>query len=393
MKRKLGLKRKKISLNIYIYFIIGGLIIIDVLRNSLLQYSYRESTSILQIIAIILRFFLIYISCIYILKCGLKGRDLFVIFPYIILMIATILFQKKFTFFDLFYISIFLGKYLEYRTVTKIYLYSLGISVIIVIILFYKDFFPSYEVIREGTERNRVTLGFLHPNTLGHLIFYMGLLYIALRDHKIKYYDLAMIVLISLWLYIYPNSITSSMLLVLLVLGIIVIKLFFFLLKKEIVKFKLIKIMSIFLIPVLITGLYLIISKEIGINIISNISSTLISRIDLCEKGISLYGIHFLNLREIQFTGTAEKYFGSMQDYFVVDCLYVYIFLVFGIMPGLFYFVYYIRCVKKCFIENNSILWIILVILMIFSITEASIITFKSAFVFILPMCKYNNDS
>lgn len=386
------LKQRTFFLKTSIYFFISQLVFIDVLRNSLLQYSYPDCVLGLKVLAIIIRIFVACVAGYYLLRSRSDFMCLVEKIIYILLLFVTMLFQKNFVYFDMFFISIFLAKFLDYKTVANTYLYSLIFSVVVVVIMQYIKIFPVYMVIREETERVRTSLGFTHPNTLGHTLLYICMLYLIVHEHNIKYYDLILVGVVSLWLYIYPNSITSSLLLVLLAIFIIAMKMGRFLLKKDILKLQFVRILSLILIPVLLFGLYMIIIQGRGREIVSNISSTLTTRIIMSQKGIELYGFQIFNSQNIEFTGTAAKYFGESSGYFVVDCLYVYIFLVFGIIPGIFYFLYYIKCVRNSF-SKSCILWIVLILLMLFSITEASMITFKSSFIFILPMCKYCSET
>jgi hypothetical protein len=251
------------------------------------------------------------------------------------------------------------------------------------------NIFPEFYIYRSNGVR-RLTLGFSHPNVLGRIIFLLCLLYVIKKERDLKVYHLIFFSFVSLWVYIYPNSISSALMIILIVIIEAVNMAYKKMFKSDIIKSWMFRCFAILLIPILIIGVFYIVVTNTGENILSDFSVTFYKRFLYGMEAFKTYGISLFGQR-VKFVGQAMQYFVGGK-YFVIDCLYILLPLQYGIIPSLYFLLVYIKGIKNCIKYKDVNLLIAMLILAIYSISENGLAVGYSAFVFILS-CRCLEDN
>ena len=73
--------------------------------------------------------------------------------------------------------------------------------------------------------------------------------------------------------------------------------------------------------------------------------------------------------------------------YFPMDLFYVYLPMVYGVIPALFFVFMYIKAMLNTVRIKKNVLLVVLMVMLVYSIMESAINTFCFSFIFILPFC------
>lgn len=377
--------RTKLNVNLIVQLLLIWFIFQSVISSSLLKHSnYASVFTLIRDFSLIVRLFMIVFGSFYITRRKIEKKYLVVLFIYALILLVTKVYNDSWQFFDALFIALLFKDEISREQIISLFLRTIIVSCSIVILAYFVGVFPHYAVIRFGG-RERIYLGFAHPNTLGYYSMICSFLFVLAIKERINYLHIALLIAVAYWVYVYPNSFTSSISILLLAVYILVNKVYFFLFKKNVVKSNLIRIASIILVPSIIILVFWFVSNSANSLYADDTLRTFYSRFRLGSQAIQQYGIHLFGSRDIEFVGTAAIYFEKTgKKYFTVDCFYIQLLVKYGIVPSLFFFVYYISCIKATLRERDSDILVILVILAFYSISESMILAVPTSFVFII---------
>ena len=215
MKKKIIVK---FGIENKIYVLISILVWLSVIQFSLIKYTDNSFIIALKIIGYVVRCLLLIVT-IPLYQNILHSREKTVLL-WCLLLTSLMMFYKMQTciFFDLFYISIICANRLTYKKVVNVFFYSTFVGIVITFCLYCLDFFPELQIYREHVQR--YNFGFNHPNILGRAMMLLTFLWFIKRENKLNYGDILLGFVIAIWIYLYPNSVSSagSLLLITLIL-------------------------------------------------------------------------------------------------------------------------------------------------------------------------------
>ena len=293
---------------------------------------------------------------------------------------------RQWLLFDVFFVPVFWGRSFHFERVRQLYLYSYVLTIVILAVFSLLGAFNTYVFVR-GDGRQRYSLGFLHPNLLGVIVLCVCFLFfLRIRKHDtILEYILFPVCAIFLW--VVPNSMTNTVLLLVSWFGILVIDLSKRLCigKKRWIgkKWQLGFVYTI--IGLGIVGIFGIIYKGWGREWISRLSGTLYTRFIHGYNGIRMYGISIFGNKNIEFIGELDILMGKATEnqYFALDCLYVYLPVVVGIIPTIVIGCIYAYGIKKCFDRNNIGMLMIMLLFLISAISDSIVISQMCAWIYL----------
>lgn len=385
--KEIVIQRTRIG-EVIAYISISVMLFVDiVLQSSLLQYKY-DIVSLTSHIALVTRTLMIIGFFLEAKRITKKELLSLTILGFIV--VGSFLKLRVTTFFDLFFIPIAFEN-LNYRKIVNTFFYTILACFLIVIMLYYGNILPEYSVYREGSNTVRTTLGFTHPNVLGQIIFTLCALFTLKCDNKLKVWHLIVFSVVAIWIFLYPNSIAATLLLVLLILAVAVTMLYKRLFNKDFSRSLLFKIVSISIIPLLLLTIYILIFYVSDSEAMNSYFITLYHRFLSAIYAFNEYGIHLFGSK-LNFVGTAQLYFNQniiSQNYFVIDCLYFLLPLRYGIIPSIYFIVIYYWGIIKSIRVNNTYMVIVIVLVAIYSISESIALQFYSSFILIGPCCHY----
>lgn len=376
-----------------LYILITLMIICSVFQNTLLIYSFPNVSYTINSIYNCLRVIVGILGIYHFIFTKKPMQQWLINMAYSIIFIVVFFNTRYYALFDMFFIPIFLNDYLDYKKIINIYLRTLIFMLIIVFIMHALNLFPNtiFSIYRNEKSMYRSSFGFGHPNGLGRHFLLIAILMFLKYENKIKVFHIVIMLFMGIWVYLYPQSVTSSTIIIFLSIYSIIIKIF----KKSIDKSSIIKILKriiIIVVPIFMIVSYAIFAKGVMIDKLSAISNTLGARSTLASSAINKYGFHLFG-NKIQIVGKAQILFDSRfstVDYSQVDNFFVYFSLTSGILALLFFIYFYTKSFRNVIKNRNTFLIIILLLTLLYSFMENSIVLFSSAFIYMLPMCNYN---
>ena len=379
----IGLRKIRISTILELFII--WLLFQSVISSSLLRYSNYDSVLILfRYVTIGVRFALIVLGLYCFSRERVRRNTLIPLVLYIIVVLITTIYNKSFDFFDALFVAFVFRNKLSRERIIRIFFWTILISCMFVILAYCAGAFPYY-VVRRTDGRERMHLGFVHPNSLGYYVMTISFIWVLKIKDKIKLIHVAILILVSLFLYIYPNSFSSAISLLLFAVYLLTNNVYSFLFKNDVIKNVLVRYSVIVLVPIIVIVIYWLVTNVANASLASETLYTFFARFRLGSQAIQKYGIHLFGSRDIQFVGTATRYFeNSGLRYFTVDCFYIQVLVKYGIVPTLFFLSYYIACLRACIKVYDSRLLGIFVILAVYSINEAMILSVTSSFLYII---------
>lgn len=364
------------------YIIIIILTYISIIQASLLSYSNETLAAYLYYFGILVRAFMI---MKFFFDRSIRKSNIRNIILFFAIFLISYFAIGSFTFFDLFYFSVLYKNRLKYEKIVDIFLITMIAGFISVILLDYIGYFPKFSVSRFGTSIIRYSYGFSHPNVTGRFVLYICILWILKRRENIKLWDFAIITGAAYWVYVYPNSVTSALMIVSIAVGILISKTYTFIFKKELVNNQLIKWLSVIIVPLIFIVIFYIAinASQNSTSILNELSETFYSRFWGGMSAIQKYSINLFGNR-ISFVTAAQRYFGSFLNYFTVDCLYILLPLRYGILCTIYFMFQLYISIKQTIIKRDTYLFLTFMIFILYSIAENGLIVMYSSFVFIL---------
>lgn len=367
-----------------IYILLSIWLSINILAASTISLQYPGLVTKLGGVIIALRLVFVFIAIIKLFseKLSLKEVMLYIFFS--ILVVMSYIAVGTWLLFDIFFFSIFLSKILDYRKIVHLWLSTMMIGTLIISFLDRIGVLPIYLFTR-ADGRVRYNLGFTHPNGLGFILLNICLLYI-LSKKFFRLADMILLIGIGIFTYIFPNSETAA---ILIIIAGIISKLLESRNVSAMTKHtkKLLWITSILFVAAVIICVYLVIFKSIGEEFISNISGTLYTRFIYGRQAIVNYGFSLFG-KSVVMSGDLDLIRGgNMNSYFTLDCAYVYLPITKGLIPTFFFFGYYLYCIKKAIAKNNLKLLTVMLLLIVYGVSENNLTSALNAYIFICATC------
>ena len=378
-------RRKKLNESKVIELLIVWFVFQAVITSSLLKYSnYKSLVSLIYVINIVARLFMIAVGIYTIKKRKINKNHFLYLCIYVIIVVITILYNKSYQFLDSLFIAIFFGNKLSKEQIIKIFFWTILISCGLVVVMYFSGVFPHY-VVRRIDGRERAYFGFAHPNSLGYYVMILCFLGVLEIKDKIRYIYIVLLIIVSYFVYVFPNSLSSALLILLLALYLLINKMYIFLFKSNVIKNNLVKYGSMLLVPIIVVFVYWFVTNASNMKLADESLRTLYARFRLGSQAIQQYGIHLFGTRDIDFVGTAARYFeNTTKKYFTVDCFYVQILVRYGIIPSMSFFAFYCCCITASIKSKDADVLIMLILMAIYSIIESMALAVPTSFLYII---------
>ena len=389
------IKSKKLNITNLIYIIIFLMLLCTVLQNTLIEFVYPNLGKVIVLVHKLLRIVIMFLGIINLFSKKRNIKHILLSILMLAIFILNYFNTGYYMFFDMFFIPIFFYKDLEYEKIVNIYLKTMIGMLLFIFILYLFHFFPNtiFRIYKNSAFTYRNSLGFRHPNALGNHVLIIASLILLKNKENINFLHIIEIFLMLLFVFIIPQSFTSTYLILAILLFLIYTKIINKKINKSFVH-KLLKKYYILIIPLIMIFSYLIFSKGMFIDKISTYSSTLKSRYILSSEAIDKYNIHLFGSK-INIIGKYQIMFYnnlySQNDYSPIDNFFTYFLLNTGVIGIIFFTIYYIYLFKESLKQHNGYLCLIMIIMLLYSLSENSIVMFTSAFIYILPVCKQIN--
>lgn len=295
--------------------------------------------------------------------CDLKKTYLIVL---VISLLLAITFKKDWFLFDLFCIPIVFGSYLERKNIYNVLFFVLVIFTFCVIIGDLFDFLPKYQYQRESVIR--YNLGFSHPNTLGLFFIIISMCYV-LKKERLTISGYLFLFFNALFCWLIPNSVTATLIIILLIFIGIVSNLSFaqnvFLNYKKVIYQATVVfcLLTIFLI-------YIIAYTEFGRTFIENLPGSLWARFHWGMEGIKKYGISLFGQDIGSVSENEIKNGADASSYFVVDCAYFYFPIYYGLVPYILYLFFNFSSIKQSIEFNNIKQYLVILVVFFYGVSE-----------------------
>lgn len=374
-------KKIKLSFENLIYGVLGFWLSLCMVSMSTISLAYPQVDKVLGQLIIVIRLILIGCAFFYLAKQRITLKKLGFYILFTLLVLCSYKAVGSWWLFDMFFITIIFGDILTYKKIVNIFFRVLLFATCIIILLSAFGILPEY-MFQKSDGHIRYSLGFIHPNSLGFIVMMLCLLYI-LKKNKIKISDTIILSTLGIVTFIFSKS-ETSMSIILLVIFIITF------LQKLHIKYtkKKLWIISILFFVSIVTMVYLIAIKGIGSELIYQISDTLYTRFRYGHTAIMQYGFSSFG-QYIKMSGDFNVLMtGSLGNYFTLDCIYFYLPIVRGVIPTLFFTLFYLFSIKRC-IENRDLkLYVVMLLLLLYGISETTLATIFSSYLFLIAVCK-----
>ena len=126
-----------------------------------------------------------------------------------------------------------------------------------------------------------------------------------------------------------------------------------------------------------IASVFGIIYKGWGRDFLSRVSGTFYSRFVLADRAYNIYGVSIFGNKNIEFVGELDILAGKATEnqYFAVDCLYVYLPVVVGIVPTIAIAIIYACGIRKSIRRKNTIMLTIMLLFILSGVSDSIVIS------------------
>lgn len=344
-----------------------------VYTTTLVEYAPFVST-IFGKITLLLR--LVLILCVAIILIAERTPLYRCVNILILLFLAVLqyLYIEEWLLFDVFFVLICFGKKLDYKKVYEMVYNITFYGLLIVFFLNMIGIMPDANYYR-GNGQMRYTFGFNHPNALSAQILIFTIFYV-LRKDIIRYRDIAIVFACGIFVYLFPNSITASASILLLATGMLVVKIGFKpLILKVMKKKKIVVSLVVFGFTGFIALIYAIALKGVARDFLAGISGTFYSRFIYGQKAIEEYGFSLFG-QYVKMVSERMIAQDPSLTYFNIDSAYFYLPIVIGIVPSVYYFLWYIKSLSLCVSSKNIRLMGALIVVAIYSVSETVFLSY-----------------
>lgn len=311
----------------------------------------------MKIIAIVLLIF----------KCLIQSKTynvktILIIILLSILGIITFFTSKDETFIILL-LFIFSLKDISFENLVKKDFYIKLIILLFIFIMYFCGYTSEYLISRNHNLRN--TFGFAHPNVLGFMIVMLNIEYIYINKEKFKITYLLICFISLIFIYIYPNSRSSIILLIMMSVMCLLIRTNF----KKILYVKPVKflIKNSFFIFTLLTIIFTFLlcqNNKVGITLDSIFSR----RLYFIENYLEKYNVNLFG-NDLLFVSSEVSGIFKIEPS-ILDNLFILILLQYGIIVYFVFGYLFNKSFDMAYKNNNIFLIIILFILMAYGMME-----------------------
>ncbi len=365
--------------------LISILVLQAVLSGSLFKYSdYSSFSTLVRRLSQVARLLIIFIGCHHFLNSENKKKDIIPLLMYVLIVFISRAFTHSALLFDSLFVSFVFRDVFKRDQVINLFLYSITGSFLIVVMSYFAGMLPEYIVTRKDG-RERMSLGFAHPNTLGYYVMIICFLLVLRRKGKIKVVHMGVLFLAFCFIHIFPNSNSSAISVLLFSAYLIVSSLYDRFSNKKLINNKLFRILVLSVIPICLLIIAYYVIRAFDYTHIEDATRNFYSRMKMGSEAISNSGMDLFRLKEVEFSGTAARYFGvSSKRYFVVDSLYLYALVAFGLIPSIFFLFYYIICEVKAMNAEDTDILVLFAIMALYSVNESMMLAAPASFLYII---------
>lgn len=373
--------KKQTTIDI-IYLIIGAWVFAFMLSTSMLSVN-QIAGNILGITFISIRLLLIGLTFIDFLHRRQSMKRILILVLFTALVLIEYLVADNWLLFELFFIFIFWADRLNYIKVIKIFMYTTGFSIVLIVLLYYCGFLIKYDYFTNRMGRARVTLGFHHPNSLSECLMVVLLCAFLLYWKKKKRVGIAIAtILVTVWIAIFPNTLTV-------VLTIPIVYCIFALLKlitsKTITKKqrrRILILVGLFVIGI-IYGLYYVVNSGMFDNSVLRQFESLYIRIRLSRLGLERYGITLFGTVYESATEIAVYINKTASEYFTIDSVYFLLPIRYGLISSIVFLYCYYKSITFCVKKDNLKLLSVLIAVLVMSVVDPFVTNYIMSFIFI----------
>ncbi|SKA62330.1 hypothetical protein SAMN02745213_01242 [Succinivibrio dextrinosolvens DSM 3072] len=308
---------------------------------------------------------------------GFKTKRLACFIIFIVLSVLFHLYADTWNLFDFFFLPLFFSNYFSYNKLINIIFYTFVVSILCVIFLFSIKLIPTANYHRGFILRR--SLGFGHPNTLGLMLMLVSMV-LVLKARMISFCIKLLLFFFAIFIFVIPNSYTSGILVLLLLLLVCFIENFEKSLRK--VNNDATFLLFVLFLIALISLVYLVAFTNIFRDLFVSLPGSSWARFELGRDAFYKYGLS-LWAQNIPISDDPAHYL-------IIDCTYFNIPIVKGIIPFFVYMGVYIFSVRDCIKYQNVRLFIIQCIVLIYGISENFL--YYPIFMFIFLVNKNSNQ-
>jgi len=348
-----------------------------VVQSSMLMYVHDVIPKCISLICLSSRF---YFLVSFFLKKTLFSKNQLILY-FIFVSVAFLLYYTTgiWCVYDLFFISLFQQEY-NSQKVKKTILMVLLFSVIFIMLCYFLHIMPDIHFVRNNG-RKRYGFGFSHPNGFSRMIFLIVLIDVLIKKQNVKYREIVVYILLAVFVYEYPNTVTAAGLIAVVSFTLLVNKV----LKNRLSNSNVVMLlMCIMMLVITISFISLAILYSNGKIAGTDIPETIESRFILGMRGYDKYGIEWMGNKDVSFVSSAASS-ASGEQYFVLDSLIFYLPIRMGLAVTALFIVFYVCSVVMYFIKRNFFGIMVMMSVCIYSLFENAILTsyaFMFAFLF-----------
>lgn len=311
--------------------------------------------------------FLFYLFVVFYLyqwiKCSKRKIELTLFFVFIVFSAISKKYSSNPLVFDLFFVPLFLAKYLDREKFLNIALLGLVLFFILDLSLYFTGFLPNLEKFyRSSLNIERMSLGLIHPNHVGFYSMLFCFLYVLKRKH-LNVIDYLILIGFSIFCYKIPNSVTTTSIILLLVFACLVDN---YLLKNTLTKkYNNVLLWSIlFVVGFVLFLTYFITFTGMFKQYLVNMPGAIWARFELSKMwfdnlGISLFG-DFASIKDL-----------AIRKVIVcVDCVYFHLPIYYGYAVYIFYMFVLLYILVRSVLCFEYLLAFIIVLTVIYGVSE-----------------------
>ena len=365
----------RVSFQSVVYFLLVLLIAIDLFSYTHFAFYSESFGHAFSRINRYFRFiFLALIISIYIYK-KVSIRKWLLLAAFIGVCILSHIFNKSWMLFDLFFIPLFLSEFLEYRKISNVFFYTILLTFIFIVSCYFLGFLSSENWMRSSV--TRYTIGFRYPNTIGYIAVILSFL-VLLKNSSDKIFCYLFMFVAALFCWLVPNSITATLIIVLLICSYVICCRF------QYSKFNVQVIRRLFiLISIVLTLLFILqfilCFTDFSKDFLSKYASSLNVRFELAKHSFEKYGIGLWGIPSSLVENEID---------FLVDNAYFHLLIFYGIIPTVFFLACLFFCLKFAVCNRDWILTAILILFFVYGFSETIVFRFLFSFLFIYSFAK-----
>ena len=363
-------------------FFIPFVIFVNSTIISLRTDFFRSYSYILSLI----RYTCLLIVVTKILICDIKNYSISTIIRITLILLLTIIVKfvtDDSSFFQLFILII--GSYdIEFKKIVKWTLISEIILFLIIVCACILKIIPNYVYSRKGSTIKRYSLGFKYSTSPSIFIFYFTMLYIYLRDKKIKKIEYIMLLIPNILIYYLTDSRTGFFCTVLLML-----LSFIYNLKNEKINNIFVFLSKYIFYFFAVVSIILMVLYHFSTEKFIKLNDILSGRLQLTENAINEYGIKPFG-NKIEWVGLCDVNVSNkgknISEFNMIDNSYLNLLIVYGVIPFILVLFLYSNIANYIKKTKNEYLSIFLLVIAINAFIDPILIRLMNN-VFMLLFC------